>query len=144
MLQMMDLLWVEHLEVMSYTRSSVNLRAYGQRDPLIEYKTEGFTLFENRLDRLRGDVTSQLSHINLMTEEEQRALIAQFQAQQAAQANKTVAAAGAVTAAATGEVDAQGDTATEEVPLAWAKTGRNAPCPCGSGLKYKHCHGALT
>ncbi|MEM9779505.1 MAG: SEC-C metal-binding domain-containing protein, partial [Pseudomonadota bacterium] len=141
LLQTIDTNWRDHLLTLEHLRSVVGFRGYAQRDPLNEYKTEGFTLFENLLDRLRVDVTSQLSHIKLMTEEEQRALIAQFQAQQAAQANKTVAAAGAVTAAATGEVDAQSDTATEEVPLAWAKTGRNEPCPCGSGLKYKHCHG---
>ncbi|MEM9228176.1 MAG: preprotein translocase subunit SecA [Pseudomonadota bacterium] len=139
LLQTIDTNWREHLMTLEHLRSVVGFRGYAQRDPLNEYKTEGFTLFENLLDRLRVDVTSQLSHIKLITEEEQRALIAQFQAQQAAQAAQATAAATAGSAALQTEVDA--GVATEELPAEWAKTGRNEPCPCGSGLKFKHCHG---
>ncbi len=134
LLQTIDQNWRDHLLTLEHLRSVVGFRGYAQRDPLNEYKTEGFTLFENLLNRLRIDVTRQLAHIKLMTEEEQRALIEQLQAQQAQAAAGAVAeGATALAGAATGEDD--------EMPAEWASTGRNEPCPCGSGSKFKHCHG---
>ncbi len=151
LLQTLDQNWREHLLTLDHLRSVVGFRGYAQRDPLNEYKTEGFTLFENLLNRLRTDVTRQLAHLKLMTEEEQRELISQLQEQQrrsveAAMAGMPTAPAGtdgAAQAAETGgaEAVAAEDTATDTLPEEWKNTGRNEPCPCGSGKKFKHCHG---
>ncbi len=129
LLQTIDKAWREHLLTLEHLRQVVAFRGYAQRDPLNEYKTEAFTLFENFLNRLRVDVTQQLSHVRIMSPEEQEEMRAQMLAMQQQQAAAPVA---------TGErppaVDPQ-DEAT------WGNTSRNAPCPCGSGKKFKHCHG---
>ena len=144
LLQTIDAKWREHLLKLEHLRSVVGFRGYAQRDPLNEYKTESFTLFESMLDSLRQDVTQKLSQIRPISAEEQKALMEQYQAQlaahQAAQAQAQLAAAqataGAVAgAAATGFVEAD--------PSTWGNPGRNDPCPCGSGEKFKHCHGKL-
>ncbi|WP_112321152.1 preprotein translocase subunit SecA [Oceanibium sediminis] len=142
LLQTIDQNWRDHLLTLDHLRSVVGFRGYAQRDPLNEYKTEGFTLFENLLNRLRIDVSRQLSHLKLMTAEEQQALVAQLQEQQRIAAE---AAAGSVSGAgdpATG-AEAQSDVAVDEMPAEWANTARNEPCPCGSGKKFKHCHGQV-
>jgi preprotein translocase subunit SecA len=139
LLQTIDAKWREHLLKLEHLRSVVGFRGYAQRDPLNEYKTESFTLFETMLDSLRQDVTQKLSQIRPISADEQKALMEQYQAQlaahQAAQAQAQLAAvqatAGAV--AATGFVEAD--------PSTWGNPGRNDPCPCGSGEKFKHCHG---
>jgi len=144
LLQTIDAKWREHLLKLEHLRSVVGFRGYAQRDPLNEYKTESFTLFESMLDSLRQDVTQKLSQIRPISAEEQKALMEQYQAQlaahQAAQAQAQLAAAqataGAVAgAAATGFVEAD--------PSTWGNPGRNDTCPCGSGEKFKHCHGKL-
>jgi preprotein translocase subunit SecA len=143
LLQTIDAKWREHLLKLEHLRSVVGFRGYAQRDPLNEYKTESFTLFETMLDSLRQDVTQKLSQIRPISADEQKALMEQYQAQlaahQAAQAQAQLAAAqataGAVAAAATGFVEAD--------PSTWGNPGRNDPCPCGSGEKFKHCHGKL-
>jgi preprotein translocase subunit SecA len=143
LLQTIDAKWREHLLKLEHLRSVVGFRGYAQRDPLNEYKTESFTLFESMLDSLRQDVTQKLSQIRPISADEQKALMEQYQAQlaahQAAQAQAQLAAAqataGAVAAAATGFVEAD--------PSTWGNPGRNDPCPCGSGEKFKHCHGKL-
>ncbi|HIP22068.1 MAG TPA: preprotein translocase subunit SecA, partial [Rhodobacteraceae bacterium] len=109
-------------------RQVVAFRGYAQRDPLNEYKTEAFTLFENFLNRLRVDVTQQLSHIRIMSPEEQEQMRAQMLAAQ------QQAAAPAASSGGIPKADPK-DEAT------WGNTPRNKPCPCGSGKKYKHCHG---
>jgi preprotein translocase subunit SecA len=121
-------------------RSVVGFRGYAQRDPLNEYKTEGFQLFERLLDGLRTDVTKKLSQIRPMSKEEQERMIAQLREQQAAAA---AAAAGAATIASPSLAKA-GDAAEgfdENDPKTWGNPGRNDSCPCGSGNKFKHCHG---
>ena len=129
LLQTIDKAWREHLLTLEHLRQVVAFRGYAQRDPLNEYKTEAFTLFENFLNRLRVDVTQQLSHIRIMSEEEQEQMRAQMLAMQQQQAPTPVT---------TGDVPPNVDPEDEST---WGNTSRNAPCPCGSGKKYKHCHG---
>ena len=141
LLQTMDAKWREHILTLEHLRSVVGFRAYAQRDPVNEYKTEGFQLFESLLDGLRGDVTEKLAQIRPMTEEEQQALMQQMLAQQQAAAAAASAAQSNTPPAPTAEaIEAGFDEAD---PSTWGNPGRNDPCPCGSGRKFKHCHGAL-
>jgi len=139
LLQTIDGKWREHLLRLEHLRSVIGFRGYAQRDPLNEYKTEAFQLFEGMLDSLREDVTQKLAQIRPLTEDEQRAMIAQMEQQReavqaSAQANPPQGEAEAE-AAAPGFVEAD--------PSTWGNPGRNDPCPCGSGAKFKHCHGKL-
>ena len=142
LLQTIDTKWREHLLTLEHLRSVVGFRGYAQRDPLNEYKTESFQLFESLLDGLRSDITQKLSQIRPMTQEEQQAMMQQIIDQQrrlqqaAAQASVPAAAAAPVAAAAKPGFD-------ENDPTTWGNPGRNDPCPCGSGNKFKHCHGRL-
>ena len=138
LLQTIDGKWREHLLTLEHLRSVVGFRGYAQRDPLNEYKNESFQLFESMLDSLRNEVTQKLAQIRPMTEEEQRAMAEQMAAQQAVlqqaalqQASQT--ASEAAPAAGFDETD----------PSTWGNPGRNEPCPCGSGKKFKHCHGKV-
>ncbi|MES0825594.1 preprotein translocase subunit SecA [Ruegeria sp. SCP11] len=145
LLQTIDSKWREHLLTLEHLRSVVGFRGYAQRDPLNEYKNESFQLFESMLDSLRETVTQQLSRVRPLTEEEQREMLAQMQAQQA-QAQKAVDQA-AGKAEAVAEAQASGDARpgfVEDDPSTWGNPSRNDPCPCGSGKKFKHCHGRLT
>ena len=145
LLQTIDAKWREHLLTLEHLRSVVGFRGYAQRDPLNEYKNESFQLFEGMLDSLRETVTQQLSRVRPLSEEEQREMLAQMQAQQA-QAQKTVDQA-AGKAEAVAEAKASGDARpgfAEDDPSTWGNPSRNDPCPCGSGKKFKHCHGRLT
>ncbi len=134
LLQTIDTKWREHLLTLEHLRSVVGFRGYAQRDPLNEYKNEAFQLFENLLDGLRGDVTKQMAQIRPMTDEERQAMMQQMLAQQAA------AQTASQPQPATRE---QGIAPVEDLPEGWENTGRNEPCPCGSGDKFKHCHGRL-
>ncbi len=138
LLQIIDGKWREHLLTLEHLRSVVGFRGYAQRDPLNEYKTEAFQLFEGLLEGLRTDVTQKLSQIRPMTQEEQDAMLRQaLEQQRAAQA----AAAAATAAPAAGPAIEGFD---ENDPQTWGNPGRNDPCPCGSGKKFKHCHGRLS
>ncbi len=140
LLQTIDQKWREHLLTLEHLRSVVGFRGYAQRDPLNEYKTEGFQLFEGMLDGLRADVTQKLARIQPLTPEQQEELIKQLQAQQAAQQQAADAAAAPPAEAPTPLIDGF----DESDPATWGNPGRNDPCPCGSGKKFKHCHGRLT
>jgi preprotein translocase subunit SecA len=156
LLQVLDQYWREHLIMLEHLRSVVGLRGYAQRDPLNEYKSEAFALFEGLLSQLRSNVTRQLGALRPLTPEEQaerQRMIAEMQAQMQAKVEAAAAAeeamrrpapapAGAM-AFALGESSAQPEI-DPAAPETWGKTGRNAPCPCGSGKKYKHCHGRLS
>ncbi len=140
LLQTIDKAWREHLLTLEHLRQVVAFRGYAQRDPLNEYKTEAFTLFENFLNRLRVDVTTQLSHIRFMTPEEQQEMIDQIRAKAAAESGQPIApAAEKILANPDRNSPATGVDPKDE--STWEKSGRNSPCPCGSGKKYKHCHG---
>ncbi len=141
LLQTIDAKWRDHLLRLEHLRSVVGFRGYAQRDPLNEYKTEGFALFESMLNSLRQDVTKNLSMIRAISAEEQAAMIAQHQAALAAAEAKDAAAAGVASAAAPVAVALAGFV--ESDPSTWGNPGRLAPCPCGSGKRFKHCHGAL-
>ena len=141
LLQTIDANWREHLVTLDHLRSVVGFRGYAQRDPLNEYKSEGFQLFESLLTRLRSEVTRMLSHVQVMTQEEQQARMAEMQARAAAQAPRPAVAEQRVPAmAGAGALAAGVDPAD---PGTWGASGRNDPCPCGSGKKYKHCHGKV-
>ncbi len=145
LLQTIDGKWREHLLTLEHLRSVVGFRGYAQRDPLNEYKNESFQLFEGMLDSLRETVTQQLSRVRPLTEEEQREMLAQMAAQQAQAQQAVDQAAGAAEAKA--EAVASGDALPgfdENDPSTWGNPSRNDPCPCGSGKKFKHCHGRLT
>ena len=149
LLETLDQLWKDHLLSLDHLRQGINLRAYAQRDPLNEYKTEAFQLFEGLLNSLREQTTQQLSRIRPVSQEEQDAMMRQMlAAQQAAaaeQAKAVEAAAGpAVLVAAPAAAAATRLAGFDETdPTTWGNPGRNDACPCGSGEKFKHCHGRL-
>ncbi len=148
LLQTIDQFWREHLLTLEHLRSVIGFRGYAQRDPLNEYKTESFGLFEGMLDRLRGDVSGKLAHVQVMTPEQQAQMMAQMQELQAAQQalaakEAGVDAAPAATAPEGDDVKPIPDDVDPDDPSTWSKTGRNDRCPCGSGKKYKHCHGKV-
>ena len=143
LLQTIDTKWREHLLTLEHLRSVVGFRGYAQRDPLNEYKTESFQLFESLLDGLRSDVTQKLSQIRPMTQEEQQAMMQQIVDQQR-RLQQAAAQASAPAAAATGATAATAKPGFDENnPETWGNPGRNDLCPCGSGNKFKHCHGRL-
>ncbi|MEM8803459.1 MAG: preprotein translocase subunit SecA, partial [Pseudomonadota bacterium] len=138
LLQTMDTKWREHILILEHLRSVVGFRAYAQRDPVNEYKTEAFQLFEGLLGGLRTEVTEKLAHIRPLTEEEQQAMMQQMLAH--AQAG-TPSAAPEGPPAPTAEAIAAGFDPEDR--STWGNPGRNDMCPCGSGKKFKHCHGSL-
>ncbi|MCB5199256.1 preprotein translocase subunit SecA [Loktanella sp. TSTF-M6] len=140
LLQTIDTKWREHLVTLEHLRSVVGFRGYAQRDPLNEYKTEGFQLFERLLDGLRIDVTEKLSQIRPMSPEQQQQLIAQMKAQAAARADASLERA--TSAQTPGDASARAGF-VEDDPKTWGNPGRNDACPCGSGKKFKHCHGQV-
>lgn len=139
LLQAIDTKWREHLLTLEHLRSVVGFRGYAQRDPLNEYKNESFQLFETMLDSLREDVTLQLSRVRPMTEEEQQQMLAEMAARQAAMQQMAM---GGAPAQANPENAAPGFV--EDDPSTWGNPSRNDKCPCGSGNKFKHCHGRLS
>ncbi|MCU0815840.1 MAG: preprotein translocase subunit SecA [Cypionkella sp.] len=140
LLQAIDAKWREHLLRLEHLRSVVGFRGYAQRDPLNEYKTESFQLFESMLNSLRQDVSQKLAMIRPMTAEEQQAMMAQIVAQQE-QARAAAAAAAAPIAVQASSGALPGFNPEDQ--STWGNPGRNDPCPCGSGEKFKHCHGRL-
>ncbi|NKB29231.1 MAG: preprotein translocase subunit SecA [Rhodobacteraceae bacterium] len=138
LLQTIDAKWREHLLTLEHLRSVVGFRGYAQRDPLNEYKNESFQLFESMLDSLRADVTQKLGQIRPLSAEEQAEMLRQMTAQQQGQQQAQVDEAAPEPRpedAAPGFVE--GD------PTTWGNPARNDACPCGSGKKFKHCHGRL-
>jgi preprotein translocase subunit SecA len=137
LLQSLDTHWREHLSALDYLRQGIHLRGYAQKQPKQEYKREAFELFGQLLDSVKNDVTKVLMTVRVQSSE---------QIEQAAEAMETKAEHIAnVTYTApteTGEVETTVDTATQVASV--ARVGRNDPCPCGSGKKYKHCHGKLS
>ena len=143
LLQSIDGKWRDHLLTLEHLRAVVGFRGYAQRDPLNEYKTEGFQLFERLLDGLRTEVTQKLGQIRPMSPEEQQQLVSQMQAQQAAVTKaQTDTVAGATSSlGGTGSTPRSGFVDGD--PTTWGTPSRNNSCPCGSGKKFKHCHGKL-
>jgi preprotein translocase subunit SecA len=137
LLQTIDQKWREHLLTLEHLRSVVGFRGYAQRDPLNEYKSEAFQLFEGLLNALREQVTAQLAQVRPMTEEERAAL------QEQALRRQQMVLAAAAAAQATADGGNQLDGFDENDQSTWGNPGRNDACPCGSGKKFKHCHGKV-
>ena len=131
LLQAIDMYWVEHLEVMDYTRSSVNLRAYGQRDPLVEYKKEGLRLFKEMNAAMQAQVIKVLSHIVPMV----NGVPINAEQKNLKEVKENAQIIGAGDGSSNSGATGAGGVRKE------AEVGRNDPCPCGSGKKYKKCHG---
>ncbi|KHD24386.1 preprotein translocase subunit SecA [Vibrio caribbeanicus] len=142
MLQTLDTLWKEHLAAMDHLRQGIHLRGYAQKNPKQEYKRESFELFEGLLDALKSDVITILSKVRVQQQEE----VERMEAQRRAQAEDAARRARAQHAAAENQL-ADGDESAEGAhqPMVREerKVGRNEPCPCGSGKKYKQCHGKI-
>jgi preprotein translocase subunit SecA len=138
MLQVLDAAWKEHLGAMDYLRQGIGLRGYAQKDPKQEYKREAFQMFEAMLDRIKHEVVSILSRVQVRAESDVEAV--EQQRRSSTQVKYQHAEANAM-----GEESADADTESQHTPFTrqGRKVGRNEPCPCGSGKKYKHCHGKL-
>ncbi len=153
LLQTLDHLWREHLLTLEHLRQVIGLRGYGQRDPLNEYKSESFNAYETMSNRLREAVTAQLMRVEIMTQpppplEETRLPYMEAHKVDPSTGEDEMALAEApsgrvLTAAAVGAERAAPPAPARKPndPTSWGKVGRNEPCPCGSGKKYKHCHG---
>ena len=142
LLQMIDLQWREHLMHLDHLRNVIGLRGYGQRDPLNEYKTEAFTLFEKLLVDLRQEVTKWLMTVEFQFEEPPAPPTGQmFEVHMNPQTGENEAERGFMPDNV--PADERAALPVSALPAGWEQAGRNAPCPCGSGRKFKHCHGAL-
>ena len=140
MLQTLDGLWKEHLAAMDHLRQGIHLRGYAQKNPKQEYKRESFDLFTQMLETLKRDVVSILSRVQV--QERDVEAMEEQQRQQAEAAPRTYTHAAAENQLA--DEESQSDAAPVTFVRDEQKVGRNDPCPCGSGKKYKHCHGQLT
>ncbi|NOI18980.1 preprotein translocase subunit SecA [Vibrio coralliilyticus] len=141
MLQTLDTLWKEHLAAMDHLRQGIHLRGYAQKNPKQEYKRESFELFEGLLDALKSDVITVLSKVRVQQQEE----VERMEAQRRAQAEEAARRAQAQHASAENQLsDEEGNESTHQPMVREErKVGRNEPCPCGSGKKYKQCHGQI-
>jgi preprotein translocase subunit SecA len=147
LLQLLDVVWKEHLLTLDHLRQGIGLRAYGQRDPLNEYKTEAFALFTAMLDDLKERVTRELSRLEVgeppAAPEPPRMMVASHPDPYGA-TDGGLALADAEPVTFRVATTARSDVALDmNDPATWAATPRNAACPCGSGKKYKHCHGKI-
>ena len=146
LLQTLDHLWREHLVMLEHLRQVIGLRGYGQRDPLNEYKAEAFALFEAMVSHLREAVTGQLMRVEIMQQppEDETTELPFMEAHHVdpTTGEDELALAGAMTATAVaGSAPSAQVERNPNDPTSWGKVGRNEPCPCGSGKKFKHCHG---
>ncbi|SCZ50387.1 preprotein translocase subunit SecA [Thiohalomonas denitrificans] len=141
MLQVLDTHWKEHLAAMDYLRQGIHLRGYAQKNPKQEYKREAFTLFDEMLGRIKRETIGVLSKVQVKAEED----VAAVEEQRRAAAKMEFQHAEAPAMADTGASEPR-DTEEEHRPFVreGRKVGRNEPCPCGSGKKYKQCHGQLS
>ncbi len=140
MLQVLDNLWKEHLAAMDYLRQGIHLRGYAQKNPKQEYKRESFELFSQLLDRIKHEVISVISKVQVRAEEDVEAVEEQRRSQ--VQMNFQHDEVSALES----EEESPADEVPEQQPFVRddRKVGRNEPCPCGSGKKYKQCHGRLS
>jgi preprotein translocase subunit SecA len=139
LLQTLDHLWREHLIMLDHLRQVIGLRGYGQRDPLQEYKTEAFNLFQEMSAHLREAVTAQLMRVEIVPPEQEAPVLPAMEVHKLNPdtGEDEMAFAGA-TLVPQANAAVQRDSRN---PASWGKVGRNEDCPCGSGKKYKHCHG---
>jgi preprotein translocase subunit SecA len=163
LIQHLDNAWREHLAALDLLRQGIHLRGYAQKDPKQEYKREAFVLFEQLLERVRDSVTRLLMTVEVQTQEQAEAAARDAQERAAAIAAsqmqfthadfspeasfsgedpQALALAAQETVSSSALPDATANTGASG-PAAYPKVGRNEPCPCGSGKKYKHCHGLI-
>jgi preprotein translocase subunit SecA len=148
LLQLLDQTWKDHLLSLDHLRQGINLRAYAQRDPLNEYKREAFDMFEAMLVRLRENVTGVLCHLEIRVGQPEEA-IPERKPQEIEEVHEELAPAqatgtnGAPVRAMPLRTARPAATLDPKNPATWGKVPRNARCPCGSGKKYKHCHGRV-
>jgi preprotein translocase subunit SecA len=149
LIQTLDAVWKEHLYALDHLRQGIGLRAYGQRDPLNEYKSEAFALFNAMLDELKERVTAMLARVEIAPEpvrppppmqmvELHPQPVPAFAGEPEMVLEGVAAAPGAIAPSSM-----RSDAVDPNDPTTWRHASRNAPCPCGSGKKYKHCHGRL-
>ena len=165
-LQILDSQWKEHLLSLDHLRQGINLRAYGQRDPLNEFKAESFELFEQLLYQFRENVTKTLSLVEINRETGMPGFLMNRKEVQTVETRTDPALMGTGRAEQEAQEDADGlnrhqrrqmgqktavvtpirsnQTFDKNNPETWGKVPRNAPCPCGSGKKFKQCHGSLS
>ncbi len=139
LLQTLDHLWREHLIMLDHLRQVIGLRGYGQRDPLQEYKTEAFNLFQEMSAHLREAVTAQLMRVEIVPPEQEAPVLPQMEAHKFDP--NTGEDEMAVASVSLGAQATDAALRDPKNPASWGKIGRNEDCPCGSGKKYKHCHG---
>jgi preprotein translocase subunit SecA len=137
LLQTLDHLWREHLVMLDHLRQVIGLRGYGQRDPLNEYKSEAFNLFEAMIANMREAVTAQLMRVEIVPQQQEQPALPQMEM------HKADPVTGEDEMAFPGLAGNPSIAANRNPtdPTTWGKVGRNELCPCGSGKKYKHCHG---
>ena len=144
-LSVVDNAWKEHLASMDYMRQGIYLRGYAQQDPKQAFKRESFDLFSQMLARIKTEVTQMLARIRIRSEEEVAAMEAEQQrVAERMQRQMQASGGGAPVGGALGLETPIQPVATEHPVASGPKVGRNDPCPCGSGKKYKHCHGQLS
>jgi preprotein translocase subunit SecA len=147
MLRIIDQRWREHLEEMDYLQEGINLRAMGQKDPLTEWQREGFEMFGSLMKGVAQDFVRYVMHVQVVRNEDVAPVVQNIQ-QTSADDQSSGFASAAQSAVASGEIEPEVVAApvpTKQQPVVndeWSKTPRNAPCPCGSGKKFKMCHGA--
>ena len=149
LLQTLDHLWREHLVMLEHLRQVIGLRGYGQRDPLNEYKAEAFSLFEAMMSRLREAVTGQLMRVEIVQQppDEHAGAAASLHGSAQGRSGHRRGRDGArawrrmLVGAGNGAQGGAQAARNPKDPTSWGKVGRNEPCPCGSGKKFKHCHG---
>ena len=143
LLQTLDHLWREHLVMLEHLRQVIGLRGYGQRDPLNEYKAEAFSLFEAMVAHLREAVTAQLMRVEIVQSPptEESAQLPYMEAHKVDPTTGEDEMAPALAPALVGNGNGAQAERKANDPSTWGKVGRNEPCPCGSGKKFKHCHG---
>lgn len=141
-LHILDTLWKEHLAAMDHLRQGIHLRSYAQKNPKQEYKREAFALFEGLLDNLKHDVVRVTSHVRIQTPEE----LAEIERQRKEELERQLGSAKTLHGDLGGSGDEGSDEQTRQAPITreGRKVGRNEPCPCGSGKKYKQCHGVVS
>ena len=145
LLQTLDHLWREHLVMLDHLRQVIGLRGYGQRDPLQEYKSEAFSLFESLIANLREAVTGQLMRVEIVPPEEEQPALPVMEAHKfdpnTGEDEMAFAQSSFTGASLAPAAHADRSSRDPNNPASWGKVGRNEDCPCGSGKKYKHCHG---
>ncbi|MEP4522504.1 MAG: SEC-C metal-binding domain-containing protein, partial [Alloalcanivorax venustensis] len=149
-LQVLDTLWKEHLSNMDHLRRGIHLRGYAQKNPKQEYKREAFNLFQDMLETMKRDVTRVLCHVRVQSREEmeeverRRKLELEQELARARLRHDETSATAESAAEGAGRGEQQAGATPETFVRQERKVGRNEPCPCGSGKKYKQCHGKVS